>query len=224
MTDTARTDDTAARKRAGARTLQQLPLLVVLVVLWMLLWGNISWLNLVTGAILAVVVTRVFYLPPVELSGRFNPFLFAGFLGIFARQLVVASFQVAAQAFGRPIRSNSVIAVQLFTRSDFIMTLTAIALSLIPGSLVVEADREGSILYLHVLNTPDASAVEKTRREVLAIERRLVRALGSHDDIARMDKGMATRADARVDSTTADSPRVEGAGADGAGTNGGSGS
>jgi multicomponent Na+:H+ antiporter subunit E len=192
--------DTAARKRAGARTLQQLPLLVVLVVLWMLLWGNISWLNLVTGAILAIVVTRVFYLPPVELSGRFNPFLFAGFLGIFARQLVVASFQVAGQAFGRPIRTNSVIAVQLFTRSDFIMTLTAIALSLIPGSLVVEADREGSILYLHVLNTPDASAVEKARREVLAIERRLVRALGSRDDIARMDKGMATMTEGRTDS------------------------
>jgi multicomponent Na+:H+ antiporter subunit E len=177
----------AERKRAGARTLQQLPLLVALVLLWMLLWGNVSWLNLVTGLILAVAVTRIFYLPPVELSGRFNPFWFAVFLGVFAWQLVVASFQVAGQAFGRPIRSNAVIAVQLFTRSDFIMTLTAIALSLIPGSLVLEADRERSILYLHVLNTPDATAVEKTRHSVMTIERRLVRALGSKDDIARMN-------------------------------------
>jgi multicomponent Na+:H+ antiporter subunit E len=184
-------EETAAEQRAGDRKLRvrlwrQLPLLLVLVVLWMLLWGNISWLNLVTGLVLAVVVTRLFYLPPVDLSGRFNLFWFAVFAADFVWQLVVASFQVAVQAFApHPVRSNSVVGVQLFTRSDFIMTLTAIALSLIPGSLVLEVDRERSLLYLHVLNTPDAAAVEKARSAVLLIERRLVRALGSREDLER---------------------------------------
>ena len=178
----------AQKKHLRVRMLHQLPLIVVLVVLWMLLWGNVSWLNLVTGLILAVFVTRVFYLPPVELTGRLHPWHLAVFVGNFAWQLVTASFQVAAQAFApRPVSRNAVIAVQLFTRSDLIMTLTAIALSLIPGSLVLEADREGSILYLHVLNTPDTEAVEKAREQVLLIERRLVRALGSKADLARLD-------------------------------------
>jgi multicomponent Na+:H+ antiporter subunit E len=169
------------------RILHQLPLIVVLVILWMLLWGNPSWLNLVTGLVLAVFVTRVFYLPPVDLTGRLHPWHLAVFVGNFSFQLVTASFQVAAQAFvPRPVKRNAVIGVQLYTRSDLIMTLTAIALSLIPGSLVLEADREKSILYLHVLNTPTIDAVENARQQVLRIERRLVLALGSRDDLERL--------------------------------------
>ena len=182
----------AKKKHLRVRMLHQLPLIVVLVVLWMLLWGNVSWLNLVTGLVLAVFVTRVFYLPPVELTGRLHPWHLAVFVGNFAWQLVTASFQVAAQAFApRPISRNAVIAVQLYTRSDLIMTLTAITLSLIPGSLVLEADREKSILYLHVLSTPDTAAVEKARAAVLLIERRIVHALGSRADLERLKTGGA---------------------------------
>lgn len=179
--------ETVAKKRLHVRLWRQLPLLVVLVVLWMLLWGQLSVLALVTGMVLAVVVTRFFYLPPVDLSGRFNPVWFAVFAGVFLWQLVVASFQVAAQAFyHRPVSRNSVLGVQLSTRSDIIMTLTAISLSLIPGSLVLEVDRERSILYLHVLNTPDLAAAEKFRRGILQLEWRIVRAMGSTDDLRRM--------------------------------------
>lgn len=169
-----------------ARVLHQLPLLLALVVLWMLLWGSVSWLNIVTGSVVAVVVTRVFYLPPVELSGRFNPFWFAVFLVRFGVDLVLASFQVAAQAFfPRPVSRNAIIAVQLHTRSDIVMTVTSIAMSLVPGSLVVEADRMRSVLYLHALNTPDGQAVEVVRRKVLATEAVLVRSFGSRDDVER---------------------------------------
>lgn len=176
-----------ATKRARARLWQQVPLLIVLAVLWMLLWGQFTGLSLVTGLILAVLVTRAFYLPPIELSGRLNPWYLAVFTAHFSYKLVVGSFQVALQAFSpQPIRGNGVIAVQLFTRSDLIMTLTAITLSLIPGSLVLEADRERSILYLHVLGAGPGDSVEKTRADVARVERRLVRALGSHEDLERM--------------------------------------
>jgi len=186
MTD-KHTTDKWEKIEQGWRIWQQLPLLVALVLLWILLWGAVTWLNLVTGIVFAVVVTRVFYLPPVELSGRFNVLWFAVFLGRFLQQLVVASFQVAFQAFARrPVRSNSVIAVQLATRSDFIMTLTAITLSLIPGSIVVEVDREGAVLYLHALSTDDQESIDGVRERVLDVETRLVRAIGSHDDVRRL--------------------------------------
>jgi multicomponent Na+:H+ antiporter subunit E len=176
----------AKRKELRWRFLEQLPLLVGLVVLWMLLWGSFSWLNLVTGVILAFLVTRFFYLPPVELSGRLNPWWLLVFLVQFALELVVASFQVAWQAVSPTFQPrNSVIAVQLLTRSDFITTATAISLSLIPGSIVVEVDRGASILYLHVLNTPDRASVEQFRAKALGVERKLVRALGSKDDLER---------------------------------------
>lgn len=177
-----------SEKRSLLRlALQQLPLLVALVLLWILLWGAFTWLNLVTGIILGVLVMRIFYLPPVELSGRFNVWWFAVFLVRFFVDLVVASFQVAALALGpRKVERNSIIAVQLLTRSDFIMTITAIVLSIIPGSFIVEVDRDSGILYLHVIDTADLDAVDREREKVLAIEYRVVRAIGSKDDLERL--------------------------------------
>jgi multicomponent Na+:H+ antiporter subunit E len=177
------------KTRVRRRIWQQLPLIVALVVLWALLWGSFSLLNIVTGVLLAMLVMRVFYLPPVELSGRFNPFWFLVFLGQFLGELVYASFQVGFQALSpRGVTSNSVIAVQLITRSDFLLTLTAIALSLVPGSIVVEVDREKSILFLHSLNTRTQEDIDRAHNRVLEVEGRLVRALGSKDDVRRMLK------------------------------------
>jgi multicomponent Na+:H+ antiporter subunit E len=174
------------RQVVRGRLWQQLPLLVALVVLWMLLWGTVSWLSAGSGAIVAVLVTRLFYLPPVELSGRINPLWSLVFIGHFAFDLVVGSFSVAYQAFRpRGLRTNAVVAVGLVTRSDFIMTLTALAVSLIPGSLVVEVDRGRSILYLHSINVESDADLEKVRQKTLSVERGLVRALGSADDVRR---------------------------------------
>ena len=164
-----------------------LPLLVGLVVLWMLLWGSVSWLTLVTGVIIALAVTRVFFLPAVDLPGRFHLGWALVFLGRFLPALVVASFQVALQAFSpRGIQHNGVFAVQLGTRSDFIMTMTALAISLLPGSLVLEVDRQSSILYVHVLGATNAAELERHRDDTLAIERLIVRAVGSKDDVRRV--------------------------------------
>ena len=183
------TDAPATKREIRWRIWQQLPLLVVLVLLWMMLWGSLTPLTIVTGILVAVLVTRAFYLPPVELSGRFNPLWFLVFLVQFLGELVYASFQVGFQALSpRGVTSNSVIAVQLITRSDFLLTLTAIALSLVPGSIVVEVDREKSILFLHALNTRTQDDIDKAHNRVLEVEGRLVRALGSKDDVRRMSK------------------------------------
>lgn len=173
----------ATRKEVGRRLWRQLPLLVALVALWMSLWGQLSWLSAISGLVVAITVTRVFYLPPVDLSGRFNIWYAAVFFFHFVRDIVFASFQVAYQAITPKVPRSSIIAIQLRTRSDLIMTLDAIAMSLVPGSLVVDVDRERSILYLHTFDTESAKDVEAMRRQGLIVEARIVRALGSHDDL-----------------------------------------
>jgi multicomponent Na+:H+ antiporter subunit E len=202
MSEQVEPSSTTPPTNTAWRMRKQWPLLVALVVLWTLLWGSVSWLNLATGVVLALAVTRALYLPPVELSGRFNLFWFVVFLMRFLGSLVVASFQVAFLAFTpRTGRNNSVIAVDLRTRSDFIMTLTAVALSLMPGSFVLDVEREQSILYLHVLGFPSASggrsrggtsgdqeADEVVRGRVLGLERQIVRALGSKADMKMVRK------------------------------------
>jgi multicomponent Na+:H+ antiporter subunit E len=178
---------TATRSELRKRIWQQLPLLIGLVLLWMVLWGQVTWLSFVTGAIVAILVIRVFYLPPVDLSGRINLWYTMVFLAHFFLDVAVASFTVAFQALNpRPIPHSSVIGIQLRTRSDLIMTLDAIAMSLVPGSLVVEADRERSILYLHTFATKTTDDVELMRTKVLVVEARIVRAIGSRADLRRI--------------------------------------
>lgn len=174
----------AARRDVLREMLVQVPLVVALVALWALLWGSVSWLTLLTGALVAFAVTRFFYLPPVALSGRINPLALAHFLATFALDLFLASFQVAYQALNpRWDPHPSIVAVQLRTSSDLILTLTSISVSLVPGTLVVDVDREHSILYLHALSTRSKDDIPKVREHTLAYERRIAVALGTRDDV-----------------------------------------
>ena len=173
---------------------RQVPLLLWLVVLWTFLWDHVSVLSIITGLVLAVIITRVFYLPPVELPGRVNPLGVLLFLARFIFDLVRASFEVAWLAVSpRGVPTSSIIAVQLSTKSDLSLTLTALAVSLVPGSLVVEADRQDDILYLHVLGADTQGGVEKARAGVTAVEERIVRAIGSRDDVRRVNLSRAER-------------------------------
>ncbi|WP_235507741.1 Na+/H+ antiporter subunit E [Agromyces sp. Root1464] len=160
---------------------RQLPLLVALVFLWVFLWDQVTVLTVVTGILLAIGVTRVLYLPPVLLSGRFNPWrgLLLGLRMMF--DVTVASLQVAVLAIDprwKPM--NSIIAVQLLTRSDLVTTLTAEAISVVPGTVVVDIDRERGLLYLHALGTRTHADIDRVRSAVLGTEERIVLAIGTH--------------------------------------------
>ncbi|WES63645.1 Na+/H+ antiporter subunit E [Microbacter sp. GSS18] len=174
-------------REALTRLRRQLPFFVWLVVLWMLLWGQFTWTAFLTGLIAAIVVTRVFRLPPVELSGRVNLWYGLVFVVEFLGSLVAGSLTVAWQAVsprGQP--GAAIIAVPLVTDDDLIMTHTAVTASLIPGSLVLEADRERRVLYLHVIGVSDQRDVERQRESVLRWERRIVMAVGSRAQVAQL--------------------------------------
>lgn len=176
-----------AVRRHNLRT--QLPLLVALVVLWLFLWGHVDVISVVSGIAFSVVVVRVFYLPAVALSGRINLLRSLQFFVFFIWKMSKASFQVAWLAIRPgPLPRNSVIAVQLRTRSDFILTLTAEVNILVPGSVVVEADRLTSVLYLHIIDCDTDEKVEHARLNALQMEQGLALAIGSRDDIWRINR------------------------------------
>ncbi len=163
----------------------QWPMLIGLTVVWVLLWGGVNVANVLSGLAVAVIVTLVFPLPPIVFSGRFRVRGLAVLLGWFVVELVVASVEVAGQALriGRaPL--NAVIEVDLRSHSDLYLTLTAELLSLVPGSLVVEARRSTSTLFLHVLGVRDEADVEAVRRRALRQEERVMRALASDEELA----------------------------------------
>jgi len=184
------------RKGRLVSVANQLPAIAGLIVLWMLLWGSFSWLNFVTGAGIAVLVSVSFYLVPVQLSNRINPWFVFSYLVRLIIDIVRASVQVAGLALSpRLVTSNAIMAVHLRSRSDLILTWTAVSTSIVPGSIVVDIDREHSTLYLHVLDVHSAAGLERFRRAVLETERRIIRAVGSRQDLERL-RGVTPRPDA----------------------------
>ena len=177
---------TTARERFDA-VVNQIPPLAALVVLWMLLWGEFSWLNVLVGLVVGLVVSVGFYLVPVQLSGRLHPGHTVAFFLRLLVDIVRASVDVAWLAVKpRLVTSNAILAVPLRTRSDLILTWTAVATSIVPGSIVIDIDRESSTMFLHVLNMHSARDIERFRRQVLETERRIVRAFGSREDVERI--------------------------------------
>ena len=163
------------------------PLMVWLVLVWVFLWETLSWGNVIAGAVLALVVTRVFYLPPVEMSGRFNIYWAGVFLLHFVTDLFRSSWQVAKQAFTPGVPRNAVIALDLTTSSDLLMTMTGHSLTLIPGSLIVEVDRANTTLYVHVLDVDSDEDLESARQSIYQTEERLIRTMGTREECARLD-------------------------------------
>jgi multicomponent Na+:H+ antiporter subunit E len=111
------------------------------------------------------------------------------FLGHFVADLVVSGAEVAWQAL-RPggVRSTAIVQVELRADSDLLLTMVAEAISLVPGSLVLDLDREHRVMTLHLLPARDLADVERKKAHVLVVEGRLVRAFGSADDIAAVER------------------------------------
>ncbi|GAA3028177.1 Na+/H+ antiporter subunit E [Microbacterium dextranolyticum] len=169
----------ASRSLASA-IWRQLPFFVWLIALWMLLWGQFTVLAAVTGLIVAIFVTRIFRLPPVELSGRVNLWYGFVFVVTFVFALVRGSLIVAWQTLDlRRYPGTAIVAVPLRTDDDLILAHVGVTASLIPGSLIIDIDRDRRILYLHVLGVSSDADVEKQRRSVQGWEARIVRAVGS---------------------------------------------
>lgn len=176
MNQTARGPDRSLRS-APLRALQ-LPALVWLTAVWVALWGELSWFVLGCGVLVAVIVCLVFPLPRLPMGLRIHPVHLCWLVVHFLGDVVIASAHVAWTTLQlRRTPRNAVIEIDLRTESDLILTVVAEMVSLVPGSLVVEARRSTHTLFLHVLDARDQAGVDKMRRQVDALERRVARAL-----------------------------------------------
>ncbi|MEH1054081.1 Na+/H+ antiporter subunit E [Micromonospora sp. CPCC 206171] len=180
------TPDTAGSPptgRAGRRRDQAIAL-GWLIAVWNLLWGEISWGNLLGGALVGVAVLLFFPLPPVSFGGRLRPRALLVLLARFVVELVDASVHVAAIAVRPGYRPRgAIIGVRLRVRTDLNLALTAELLSLVPGTLILEVDRDAGVLYVHVLDVRRPEDLSDSRDRVLAVEERVVRAVGSDAEV-----------------------------------------
>ena len=167
-----------------SRLRHQLPLLGWLVFVWVLLWGTWSWANVLSGLLVGLVVMVLLPLPPVVGSARMRPVPLLFFVGHFLVDLVVSGAQVAWRALGPAgVRQGAIVRVQLRADSDLLLTVVAETISLVPGSLVLDLDREERLIAIHLLHADDLDDVARQKAAVLATEERIVRAFGTVADI-----------------------------------------
>ncbi len=94
--------------------------------------------------------------------------------------MVTGAISVTIQVFDlRRQPGAAIIAIPLRYADDILTTHVAVTASLIPGSLVVESDRDRRIIYLHVIGVRTRDEVDRFREGVLRWERRIVRAVGT---------------------------------------------
>ncbi|MCB1931106.1 MAG: Na+/H+ antiporter subunit E [Candidatus Accumulibacter sp.] len=128
--------------------------------LWAVITNAASLGLLVLGVVLAIVIpllTRHFWPNPPRLA---RPWRALRFLGLFALDIITANWRVARQIIGPLHRlSPAFVEVPLDLRDPFIATLLASIVSLTPGTVSIDVDRQRWVLLVHALDAPDPEAL-----------------------------------------------------------------
>ncbi|MFP5417381.1 MAG: Na+/H+ antiporter subunit E [Actinomycetes bacterium] len=160
----------------------------LLTLVWLLLVGEVNLVTVVGGALLAWLVTMVFPLPPLHYAGRLHPVGLVRLAAHLVADLAVSSVRLAAYAFGRRTPRPGVVRVNLRSDNDLYQVNTAELASVVPGTIVVDARARRRILYLHVFDLPDPVERQAVVADTLALERRVVAALGSRAELEALDQ------------------------------------
>lgn len=158
--------------------------IIWLALIWILLWGDLTWANVLGGLVVGSLVAWGLPLPRVPFAGRVSVIGSFLLLARLAWDILLASIDVAAMALrlgSQP--KGGVIRVPLRSRSDLYLTLTADMCSLVPGSIIVEAHRSTSTLYVHIFDLTKEGSIEAAHESVLAQEARIMYALASPTEL-----------------------------------------
>lgn len=146
-----------------------------LTLVWMLLWGNISAANILSGLAVSLVITLLLPLPPVAIEGRLHPLSLLRLVVLTSYYLVLSSLQLAWLAIkpGPPPRT-AVLRAHLAIKSDLVLALAVNVINLIPGSIVLEIDQTRRMIYVHVIDVGSEKSVQRFYRQIADVERLMI--------------------------------------------------
>lgn len=163
----------------------RVPTVLWLVLVWVLLWGTLSPVVLVGGVVAAVAVTWLFPARRPADRLRVRPLPLLGLAGFLAVDLVRSSLEVTAETLRRGPRSRgAILELPLASTSDRVVAIVSGAYTLSPGTLVLQIDHVRSRWYIYVLGPRDDREIERARARALDVQRRVVAAFGSTEEVA----------------------------------------
>lgn len=152
---------------------------------WMLLNQDISALTALSGVLISVLLQVVFPMPRVGAVKRLRPLRSLWLITRFVWDMVVAAFEVSWLVIRRRPAQPIMVGVELYSDAELYLTIVSNMTCLVPGSIVVRAQIAPSRLLLHVLDGPTSGGSQGVADSVHAVEMRVLRAIGSPEEIAR---------------------------------------
>lgn len=160
---------------------------VYLVAIWLLLWGELSVANVLSGLAVAAILLVVF---PMDrrITPRyvFRPIATARFLAYFLRQVVISNVVLSREVLSpRPRIHTGVVAAPVVGCSPGLLTFIANMTALTPGTMAVEVSLDPPTVYIHVLHLHD---IDRVRRDIARLNELAVRAFGSEWQIDELEE------------------------------------
>jgi multicomponent Na+:H+ antiporter subunit E len=142
------------------------PLFVVwLVVAWVLLWGRLSWANVLSGLAVVAVLLAVVPVGGTDRRPVVRPLALARLAGHFLVELVRANVTLTRTILApRDRLRTGVVAVPLDDVSDGVLTVVVNLAALTPGTMIVEVERDPTVIYVHVTALRDREDVVRELR------------------------------------------------------------
>jgi multicomponent Na+:H+ antiporter subunit E len=169
---------------------------VVLVAIWVLAWGSLTWANVAGGV--AVWVVLFLALPEVRRTRHrivVRPVPVARLLARYLWDVVVSNAQVAREVLTpRPQMSTAVVRVPLDGCTDEMLSALASLVVMTPGTMPVEFERDPPAMYVHVLHFSD---VDRVRQEIWSLRDQILLAFGGEAGDGRQDARQDPRRGAR---------------------------
>ncbi|MCM8773532.1 MAG: Na+/H+ antiporter subunit E [Candidatus Omnitrophica bacterium] len=151
-------------------------LLILGFVVWLLLTGSLDWQHLITGLIVSGFVA---YLTGELFTQRpnlfFHPqryFWFLYYIPVFLWECFKSNIDVALRVIhpNKPLNPG-IIRVKTTLRSDTALTFLANSITLTPGTLTVDIDKENGYLYIHWIDIKTTDVDKATEMIVKRFER-----------------------------------------------------
>lgn len=170
-----------------------------LLFVWLALVGDVSVRSVLIGLLIAAGLVTFFR--PTRSEGRriaVRPVGVLRFAAFFVVQFIEANIQVALAVINpeRVRYQRAIVAVPIAAANDVSVILLANAISLTPGTFIVEMRREPATIYVHVLQMP---SVRETRLMILRLERYIVTAFESPGGLERVEELMRQAAAEETD-------------------------
>ena len=141
----------------GRFSLRNVLSIFALTAAWLALWQTISFANIASGLVVSSAV--IFAGLGTAGKGSIRPVALLHLLGVVTLDLIQSTASVARAVLSPTDRTDeAVIGIDLPPGGADHLLLFTLAITLTPGTAVIDADKDDGIIYVHLLNSADTQA------------------------------------------------------------------